>query len=76
VGVLCIQAGTVRVALSADSPSGTNGLVIGLGKSVTVNGETITLKAVSPDKAANVTIAPTQYMLTFSITKPVPSTAP
>jgi hypothetical protein len=68
VGVVCIQAGTVRV--QAEVTAG-NSIpkqeILGLNKPLEIGGKTLTLVGVKPDKHAGEQIAPSSYLFTFSV---------
>jgi hypothetical protein len=66
VDVQCIQAGTVRVRASVNSGAD---VTLTLGQPHTVGGAVITLTAVTPEKNSQLSIIPTQYRFTLSVTK-------
>jgi hypothetical protein len=70
VDVQCIQAGTVRVNVTAD----TEEVVFKLGESHVVAGMTMTFVSVTPaQKKSKVTVPPADYRFTFTIEpKPIP----
>lgn len=67
--VQCIQAGTVRVQATLMSANGTSVQTFTLNKPVTTESETITLTAVRPSKKSTATIAPQDYIFTFTVTR-------
>lgn len=67
--VQCIQAGTVRVQATLMSANGTATQTFTLNKPITTESETITLTAVRPSKKSTVTIAPQDYVFTFTVTR-------
>lgn len=71
-GVMCIQAGTVRVDLTLSGAGSTQHQTIGLGKTVTVNGRTITFSAVTPAKHLEVEIPAGDYRFTLTVAKAAP----
>ena len=68
-GVQCIQAGTVRVRTQIVSGMGTSTDVIALGNTITTEAEAVTLQSVSPEAIAGVAINPSDYRLTYSVSK-------
>lgn len=73
--VQCIQAGTVRVKVEVASSGKTSTHTIGLGKSVAVDGATISLTAVMPAPVSTVQLTAADYALTFTVTKPASAMA-
>ena len=69
--VQCIQAGAVRVELETVSAMGTSTDVLGLGKSLTTEAEEVSLLHATPEKHSEVTLAESDYRLTFSVVKRV-----
>lgn len=69
LGVLCIQAGTVRVAVRINAASGQSTATLTLDKGFTTEAETITLTGVQPIKRQHDTIATGAYRLTFDVEK-------
>ncbi|MDB5259448.1 MAG: hypothetical protein JWO73_656 [Candidatus Taylorbacteria bacterium] len=68
-GVQCIQAGTVRIKLEIVSGMGTSTEIIGLGKSVIVDGKTVAFTDAAPYPAAGKRIPDEAYRFIFSIEK-------
>ena len=70
--VTCIQAGTVRVAVSITTESADETIEheIILGASEVVSGRLVELLLVSPPARSDVTITPEQYVFTFLIRRP------
>jgi hypothetical protein len=68
-GVTCIWAGTLKATIHTATDAGTNTEVIELGKSITTEGEMITLLAATPYPKAGTNILPNEYRLTFEVTK-------
>ncbi|KND49367.1 MAG: hypothetical protein AB203_03150 [Parcubacteria bacterium C7867-008] len=70
VGVQCIQAGTVRVAVKIVAAMGTNTQTLTLNQPFTTEAETITLTDVKPVKKQG-DMKPAEYALTFNVQKGV-----
>lgn len=68
MGVMCIQAGTVRVSLKADINGAESVHAIELGKSVTIGSDMVTLTSVSPVRQKDGAPAPSAYRFTFTVT--------
>jgi hypothetical protein len=64
-GVQCIQAGTVRVQVKIESPTGTSMEEFSLGGIITTENEILTLVSVRPEKEATQTINPNDYEFVF-----------
>jgi hypothetical protein len=69
IDVQCIQAGTVRVKMLAESGMGNGDLTLRLNELGTTETEEITLTDVSPAPRSTVEIAKGEYRLTFVVTK-------
>ncbi len=67
--VQCIQAGTVQVKVAIAGRAGTDTQIIGLGKSLATENETISFNAALPAKISTVPLMPADYILTFTVTK-------
>lgn len=72
IDVQCIQAGTVRLSLrtSVDGQSTTRS--IGLGETLVIHGNSVTLASVEPARTKDGTISPSAYRFTF-VVEPVRS---
>lgn len=69
IGVECIWAGTVELKGSVHSAMGTSQVVFKLGTPVTTEAESITLVSVTPAPHQGVTIAASDYLFVFEVTK-------
>ena len=67
IGVQCIQAGTVKVKVHFSYGLLSQDATLTLNEPFTMYGHSITLVGVKPAKTAGVTIAPADYVFTFSI---------
>lgn len=65
----CIQTGTVRVKMDGKYGLVNKSITFSLNKPVTFMGYTGTLVSVAPEKTADKTIALSNYVFTFSISK-------
>ncbi len=75
--VKCIQAGTVKVAITIEFASGTStATFIQPGTSVTDSGITLTLVSVAPDKVSTHKITDDEYRFTFVATQAAAASAP
>jgi hypothetical protein len=71
LGVMCIQAGTVRVSTRVTTSAGSVVQTLALNQPFTIGGDTITLTEVQPIRRHD-TIAASDYRLTFDIEKGAP----
>lgn len=69
LGVQCVQAGTVRIAATVVSGTGTSSATLSLHQLFTTETETIILIAVNPAPEAGRTIAAKDYRFTFKVVK-------
>jgi len=69
LGVMCIQAGTVRVSVRVVAGMGTNIATLTQNQPFTTEAETITLIEVQPMKRQSGTITDKEYRLTFNVQK-------
>ena len=69
VGVTCIWAGTLKAKIRSVTGVGTSTEVIELGKFITTEAEMIVLTEASPQPKEGVPTLPTDYKLTFEVTK-------
>jgi len=67
-GVYCIQAGTVRLEVSAQTPLGTVTRTVKLGDTVTLGSQKFTFSKVDPLKTQT-PIDPTKYRFTVTVTQ-------
>lgn len=67
VDVQCIQAGTVRLKLMVDSPSGKSTSIIKIGESLTTETEKITFLGVAPTKISTTNINLDNYTFEFKV---------
>lgn len=65
--VVCIQAGTVKISLKATVSGKSSTHSLALGSSVTINGDKITLKSVTPARTTEATPAASAYRFTFVV---------
>jgi hypothetical protein len=63
--VQCIQAGTVRILLNTETPTGTSTLEMGLGETKTVDSLIFSLDDVKPYPISTKKISPADYKFTF-----------
>lgn len=80
-GVTCIWAGTLKAKILSVTGVVKSTEIIELGKSLTTEAETITFLSATPYPKQGKSILPTDYRLTFEVTKrpsvkPAPSTPP
>jgi hypothetical protein len=71
IGVMCIQAGTLRVqtTLGTGLGSGSAPQIFALNTPITTETEVVTLTGVTPLKRMNTTISPSDYQFVFSVSK-------
>ena len=69
IDVMCIQAGTVRLATKIESSLGDSTQTITVGTPVTTESAIITLMKVTPDKNSKIQINASDYRFTFQVTK-------
>lgn len=67
MGVMCIQAGTVRVSLTVDASGKETTEMITLGHSIQVGSDTITFESVAPQRSQQ-PLAASSYRFTFTVT--------
>jgi hypothetical protein len=67
VGLQCVQAGTVVLAVNASSDSGVDVIQLPLGTPIVQDGLTTTLTSVSPAPTAGGKISPGDYSFTLNI---------
>lgn len=66
--VECIQAGTVKLSFNAALNGKTTIETVSIGQSVEIDGDTITLETVGPQKTKNGFPAPSEYRFAFTVT--------
>ncbi len=66
-GITCIWAGTVKAEIESVTGMGTSTEVIELGKTITVESETITLNSVSPYPKQGSSISQAAYVAMFEV---------
>jgi hypothetical protein len=69
VDVECVWAGTVRVKVRIHSAMGDSDVTMTLGKPITTEAETVTLREVLPAPHSGVKLTPAQYQFVFEIAK-------
>lgn len=67
-GVQCIQAGTVKLSFNAVVNGKSMTETISIDQSVQVDGDTVVLDTVAPQKTKNGFPAPSEYNFTFTVT--------
>lgn len=66
-GVECIQAGTVKLSFTATAKGKTTAETISIGQSVKIDGDTVTLDTVAPQKTKGSFPEASVYRFTFTV---------
>lgn len=67
VDVQCIQAGTVRIKAQLENGTSTQVVTMETGSPISFGNKHVTLMRVTPSKSSKTTIAPADYIFTFSV---------